>query len=296
MENQRDSLLLTKDQIDVLKRAEQEGYQVSALTGNVDEITRTVVLLGELHVKDEQTHKLGKEVLSLFPLRGLELVFTDNPLALAGLVPVCCLMFLLYKIASLAGLDHPSTITTALSEADLEKPDGSLVFKKPSKEGDPEENHAPNNVTNIHLEAGSGGFATFAGASMLAGGMASPFYFPFVVMGGINILRNNYTALSATTTLAGGYLMLQMAGLYPITAKQIYGVELEQFTPPLVFPLFYYLLEYRNQIMSRNIYNLFLQRGDEVVMLAIMGKAHIDGITKILTKKFNFEETPLPAG
>ena len=224
------------------------------------------------------------------PLRGLELIFTDNYLALAGMVPACCLLFLLYKLASFADMEYPSTITTAMDEADLEAPDGSLVLKKQSKESDAAENTASGSVKNIHLETGSGGFATFAGTSMLAGGLMFPFYTPLVVIGAVKILQNSYTPLSAAATLAGGYLILQMAGLFPITLKQAYGVDTKKLTPPLIFPLFYYLLEYRNQIMARNIHESFLERSDETTMLAIVGKAHMDGITEILITKFNFEK------
>ena len=73
LEYPQDSWALTKEQIDMLRQADQKGYKASVLTGVVDNTLRTVVLLGEIHVKDETTHNFGKEILSLFPLRAMAL-------------------------------------------------------------------------------------------------------------------------------------------------------------------------------------------------------------------------------
>ena len=281
---------LIEEQIDALERASLGDFQVKAMTGEIDNIPRTVILLGESRLRNGYAHDAGRKLLSLFPFRGLGHVSKKSFLTRLGLLPVTSFIFTIETLTGIAESKAPLTLETAINDADVITPEGSTVLQKRESE----EGASSDLATNIELEAGASGTSAFAQSWMLSGAMLSPSLTPMVFAGIDKILNSTYTPLSLAGTLAGGYLMTQLIGLLPMVADEITGIGAEKLTHPLVFPLFYYLREYKNQLMVENIHKSLQYRSYENVMLVIVHRGYIPGMTTLLSNKYNFKEISLP--
>ena len=280
---------LMEEQIDALERACWGDFQVKAMTGEIDNIPRTVILLGESRLRNGYTHDAGRKLLSLFPLRGLGHVSKKSFLTSLGQLPVTSFIFIIETLTGIAEWKAPLTLETAINDADVITPEGSTVLpKRVSEEG-----ASSDLATNIQLEAGASGTSAFAQSWMLSGAVLSPSLTSMVFAGIDKILNNTYTPLSLGGTLAGGYLMVQLIGLLPMVADDLTGIGAEKLTHPFLFPLFYYLRDYKNQLMVENIHKSLQYRSYENVMLVIVHREYIPGMTKLLSNKYNFKEISL---
>ena len=112
---------LLPQQEQALLHAQSGDYEVSVLRGTVRGESKTVVLLGEKHVKDLQAKLAGQELVRLFPLRGLEGIYVDSTWGGRFLKWTILAATLLNKVFTLGARQHDSTIDDAIRHSRLFK-------------------------------------------------------------------------------------------------------------------------------------------------------------------------------
>ena len=265
---------------DLISQAQKGDYLVRVLSGIVDGTPRYVVLLGEIHAKDESADQLGRLLLDQFPFRGLEGAATSSSLIDTMLLPFKLKSQLFLALYSLCHF-RPcgSTIQAALEE-------GERLSPEDTKE-------AP--VHNVYLEAGASDIVTLATSTYSFLMVVNLLAFPALLRS--NTLEKRGFFSLATITLTGGYLMIEPVYLAYKTIMNR-GKSKAYFDDggtsetdyPILFPYRYYLNNYRNSVMSGNILRALQSHRDKSSMLVVVGMAHVPSLAKILKEEHGFEE------
>ncbi|CAM3645831.1 hypothetical protein [Parendozoicomonas haliclonae] len=280
-----DTHWLSEPQTKLLNTALKTDYTVSLMSGEVDGVKRNIVLLGEIHIKGGLADAVGRRLLELFPLRGLESVPSESPAAKFLMTPA---KITLNSSAAIFGTllcrNYDSTIVTAEDICCLDSDDSEA-------EGN---HHCQNPAINLYLEQGSSQLAHILGINAVAATIATP----------ILVAAAKYSGLVSPSTLSHPvpywtikYLNLSQLSLLADTLLDWLNFpnaaeHLRTFAAP-VFPLPYYITSYRNRIMVDNIIQGFRDYPEQDTMLVIAGMAHPPGMARLLEKNYGFEQETL---
>jgi hypothetical protein len=298
---------LTSEQVRALESA-QGPYEVSILTGEVDGISRTVVILGETHLKTEKEFEQGRDVLAVFPDRSVEGIFLEG-------VDSAVYDTTMYVYSFKYG-DFPSTIGLAQVEDHIVREAETVVREKQLTEG------SPTDLSQTVKVVQAGGYDfSFRGSDML------------------NLHRNRQAV--RVRYLEEGYRIsfVERGALYgrPIASVGIFGLvtttSIEKFLErQLKVPrtngvsshtlsrrrflhflarrascsaillsvggaLYHYggmseILDGRNANMVRNLLGFFRDENGLILQLAIVGRAHVPGMAQLLEAR-GFTSRPL---
>lgn len=260
---------LTEAQVSSLIDAHQDDYLVRVLSGSVEGVERNLILLGEKHVKNELSAVIGQHVLTQFPLRGIEGVHVEGPLAKLALSTVFLPINLMYAASNLfSSRTHGSTI----DEVFTDKPK-TLVLE---------------NVENAHtetalLEANAGDLITVLGAS-----------FPPVILADValSLTQTGRAFIMERPWLAASSLFIKLQLLH--FAYKVGSVsESDEVTPtfsPYIFPFHYWITDYRNNLMVENTIQALASRPYAQTFLIIIGQYHVSGMSTLFRDNYGFTD------
>ena len=246
-----------------------KDYSLQVLTGEVAGQERTVVLLGESHFKNEASAMAGKAMLAQFPYRGVESMLTNTLVAGVLNLPNNLLLRSIYSLAgSSSKREQGSTIDDALL-------DGLNI---------PADAQAGNLTTNVLLESGSYDLLTLSQSYLLSATLVNLLLSPVApgIDGYLLYSGRRLTALTLITTQI--WLSMQATGISADID------QLDQYNPAL-YPLQWFIVSYRNQLMANNIIKNLAINPDRLEMLVIVGERHVPGIEALLRNHHQF--TPL---
>ncbi len=247
-------------------------YNLKVMIGEVEGKARTLVLLGESHIKSEWEAKAGRAMLAQFPYRGLEGVRANTLLGNILVLPNALLLASLYGIMGyLSDQEEGSTIHEALKEG--------MTFAGNER--------VTTSVANVLLESNSSDAITVASSYLGSATLMNIALTP-LLLGVDGYLLYQKKWFAALPLIASqGWLYTQM---WPFMAG-IKADEAEQFQPH-IHPLVWFILPYRNQLMAANIHSSLSVNKEQSEMLVVMGAGHIPGVSKILREQYGFK--PLP--
>ncbi|WP_152554140.1 TraB/GumN family protein [Endozoicomonas elysicola] len=278
------------DRIQLLKYSGTDDYHVRVLYGEVDGIFRAVVLFGQNFVKSEMAASRESELLSLSSLRGFEGFVFKTPLAASTIEPLNRFrLFLQHQIVTLISsisrgysVDDCSVIGKGYFIQCYEK-DGSVTVTP--------DNPQMADKVNVMLEAGGSDMVTAANVSYLPAmiliGLSGASSTTFSTY--LNSLPSSpLIYLGWTVYVVSNYLEFQ--SIYLSYKGATYGLfgELTSGVSPYIFPVFHWMMDYRDELMARNIVETFSLRPDDSDMVVIIGRAHAAGIVRFLNKKHSF--------
>lgn len=244
-----------------LEGAAQDDYSVTVLARRTETGRQLVVLLGESHVKSHETAQAGRRVLDRFKDYALE--GYDAKSSLAGR------LFWWFETKTRAaatavlpgGVNAGSTIKEA---ARLVKADPSL------RRYDLETGHKPGLAEKIGLLSP---FVKLGAPAVVLGALMAV---PFVAGAGTAML---------VAGIGTGYVFLGAA----LPEKWLNGRALG-----VLFPLETGIVRGRDKTMARSIAAV-AGSGESGPLLTIIGRNHAPGMTKILTRMYDFQVTTLDA-
>ena len=212
--------------------AKNGGYSVNILAGRVGLFDRTVVLLGDVHTKNEKTAQEVKAVLEEFPFRGLEMIrFNTIVGKIMGLPSILFENFTYLMAYLFEGSKDISTIHLARKDGALRKPD----------------ERTEDEIVNIHLEHGSYDVISASGINLAAAVMVNDVMSPFLLtLGSCWVLRKGLFP-SLTFGALETWLLTQSYGEMN-NNEHLWktGMEFEGVTRhPVIFHLTYFLQAYR---------------------------------------------------
>lgn len=325
-------LSLSNQRKAVLAVATQGDYTVRVLRGAVAGKQRLVVLLGERHVKNEWNDKLGKRVISYFPVRGMEgFLDTGNiayRLTCSVFIPIA---FGLARLISRGTADQGSSLTEAFHFIDKERAGRQRFSEAVSAMAAPQRAKLLESLRQV--------------PATLSGDPISPADYPGVTFEqAAQALEAAQAGLEPKLFLKGrrsvfpleiGHkagiaeqleLFAETAGLLAPIIMMPLALWLHSFPPLLTcilaVPILYFFyvqcgilmsalygerpwmssllalagprkIVDRNKTMANNIIEIFQCYMAFNAFLAIMGQAHIPGIKKILVERFGFAEISL---
>ncbi|MBN23167.1 MAG: hypothetical protein CL678_17915 [Bdellovibrionaceae bacterium] len=303
--------LLNSRQIQVLNQIEKnKDYSIKILTGTIDGTSKTIVLLGENHHKNQSEKSLGHSVIEQFDLYGYEEF--DSSKTIGGNTLVY-LLLVFEKIASKTGRTYSSTVSDI--HETIKKSEKKQLPKKvnfsPKKEKisgmlaemeDYAENYeasfkssSPTDKTSIHLEKGhSPDFLEHFSS------VAIPLY--FISLASI-LSYTTYQATLNSINQDSGIPALTLVGSIGIGVssaiifqKLNLWIENKWKVQPLrllTYPLFIGMEKNRNKTMAKNIMEALKKHPTTAVMINVIGKHHVSGVGKILQKENGFKEISL---
>ena len=212
---------------------------------------RTVVILGEAHMKLAEAAKIGHDVVAAFELRGVETfqrkrVFLGRTLGVLIQAPRTLL-----RIVSL-GAVKGSTITEA-----KQLPSGYTVELERTK-------HVPFglHVTSLYMTV----FFVFAFL-----GMALPLIAPIS------------PPLAAIITAVLFAFQVHMVMLVP-------AIFLRRFSWSWIIHPFIGILTLRDALMAAGTAQMLADHKREKAAVVVMGRAHVKGFTRLLVERYDFKE------
>lgn len=257
---------LTEVQQFVLERAAKGDYLIVRLEGEVDGISRTVILMGESHVKGTRDAALGKRAVDRFGVVAVEGAEAFKE----GLVGRMfgALYTAGYKAAQLFGL-KPSTIKHAV-ERSKESPNELQLIRL-------EKGHKLSTKDKVKL-------LTFMGAQV-----------PLLARAAFYLTATGY--LTAGAAADGQYLyalaipigMLKLVGFIETIfygAAQITGYQ--RFKDKLVESM---IIDHRDTHMAGVIMDSLKSDPSLQKLLVIVGQAHVPGLWGRLEREQNFDRT-----
>ena len=246
-----------------------KDYSLQVLTGEVAGQERTVVLLGETHFKNEASAMAGKAMLAQFPYRGVEYMHTNTLVAGVLQLPNILLLECLFSLTGrYLRREQGSTIHDALQ-------DGLNI---------PADAQAGNLTTNVLLESGSYDLLTLSQSYLFSATMVNLLLSP-VAPGIDGYLLYSGRRLTALTLITAQIWLSMQANGFAADIDQ-----LDQYNPAL-YPLQWFFVSYRNQLMANNIIKNLAINPDRLEMLVIVGERHVPGIEALLRNHHQF--TPL---
>ena len=307
---------LGHERVEALQRADAGDYKVSILSGDIDGREKTVVLLGEWHVKNDEATQLGKEVIQHFKLRGLEGADTNK---LAGKRLMSWFLTLLRPAAqffTLGSRQNSSSIDdaerreslieakeelkTRIDNETFEQAEAVLLTVRVEGEDltaqqvldelgiDDLETHLTPS-TNTSLEEGhKPKFSEHA---------ASVFYPLGFIISSVSLLTWVVSiAAPENATISTALSILKPVNHFIIA--QLFGpLMFRRWETSKIYNWAFFLgagfLTGRNKTMVANI-NKALSQSDEELMLVIVGKAHNSGMVRLLTDQYGFQSIELP--
>ncbi|KEQ16224.1 hypothetical protein GZ78_23655 [Endozoicomonas numazuensis] len=237
--------------------------------------------MGEVHVKDEYADWLGRKILDHFSFRGLENLSVNSSLAKAMLLPARIVRETSVALYSqLHNRPKISTISIAWEDGHPIPPEEDL--------------DAP--IINIHLESGASDIVTTAAWNYSLMVKVNLITLPLLLHS--KFMRSSKFCSLIKIALLESYLLMEPLcyGLLSLHrgSRKAYldsGVDLET-DHPILFPNQYYLLNYRNRLMSDNIIRALKFHRERKTMLVIVGMAHVTSLEKRLKRDYNFRSTP----
>lgn len=245
-------------------------YSLQVLTGEVAGQERTIVLLGESHIKDEDSAMAGKAMLAQFPYRGVESTLTNTLLAGVLNLPND---LLLMSINSFTGWYRGQRQDSTIADAQR---DGLNILA---------DAQAGNLTTNVHLESGSYDLLTLSQHYLLSAAFVNQLLSPVAPVIDGYLLYRGHRLTALTLITAQIWLSMQITGAFADNDQR------DQYNSPALYPLRWYVVSYRNQLMANNIIKNLAINPDRLEMLVIVGKAHVPGIEALLRDHHQF--TPL---
>lgn len=260
---------LTDQQHEAILHAHSGDYKIAVLSGQINGMQKTVVLLGEAHVKNEEAKGAGRSVVKQFPLRGLEgasVAITWGGKALEWTVSTA---YAFNKMFSLGKRKHSSTIDDAIETAE-EDPLRKFI-NIPLEKG-----HTPDlaeNMQSIILPA-----QMFTCGAAFCGDV-------------LHYLEPGNAVSTVTTPLVW---IVAGVGLSQTWAAKILRPRFkDQKWFKFVFAVNYGLINARDKTMVNNVYNALFEYKEEKAILVIVGKDHVDGMRDLLRDQFGFADVPL---
>ena len=307
---------LGSERLTSLEKAEKDDYKVSILSGTVEGQTRTVVLLGETHVKSAKSAKLGKEILRQYQFRGLEGADAE---ALWGGKVFGWSIHLSHKLGKLLSFgkrNHMSTIDQATKDV-LQKQVVALIIKlmedgKIKRKDIDSKNitigsktlttrqlfeelgftdgiYEPSFEINVDLETGHKPglaeqlYSLFFPMMMLtcAGWICSIGLHYLIPENPVGPVLNAITAIISSFSISQYFLSkLPRRWKNSRVYKLVSIIESGS-------------LDGRNMTMVENINRAFLENPEQDTMLVIVGEDHIDGMKQLLSEHFSFSSHDL---
>jgi hypothetical protein len=263
---------LNQEQIQVLRGRSffADGFSIRILSGNVDGISRSVVLMGETHFKTKSVRQKAESVVNAFDLYGTEGVelkqYWGNAKALDYMLE--------FVNAALGPLLQGSTVNSAYENTAVTDADIELQHKREVIEL--EKNFKPGIQDNLAV-------------------LLMPFTFAVTIFG-------KCIKLSCQTWPS--FIMLRKIRNAPVVAVKAVMIYLavdilsrlmfdEDKWQDNIFIFSTGLLYHRNEFMAENIVEAFMNRPQQQNMLVITGAMHQSGILKILKNEFHFNEIDL---
>ena len=248
--------LLNKKQHLALHNAKWGTYHVQVMQGEINDSKRTVVLLGETHLKNEQDDILGKKVVDEFSIVAHEKVNSLKEFTSGYIYEKMIRGF--YALGRI--FQEDSTITYAMKNPWIEK--NNLIHIEQGHHFTPEEKRK---IWALVAEAGfqvTLTAATIGSACMIAAGVPLMIY----TDGNDHILSGGLVGFGASM-ITNTFSWIAHKGF------DFYGFQSRV------------LCESRDKSMSENILNAFSTRQDIKKMLVIVGMNHVEGIRDLLIKK-----------
>jgi hypothetical protein len=298
---------LTSQQVSALEWA-QGPYEVSILTGEVDGIPRTVVVLGETHLKTENEFEQGRGVLAVFPDRSVEGIFLEGVDSAVYDATM--------DVYSLKYGDFPSTIGLAQVEDHIVREAETVVREKQLTEG------SPSDLSQTVKVVQAGGYDfSFRGADMLhlhrnrqavrIRYLEEGYKISFVERGALYGLPIAVAGVFGLVTTTGIEKFLE----YQLKVPRTNGVSSDRLSRRRFLhslarrascsaillsiggTLYHYggmseILDGRNANMVRNLLSFFRDENGLILQLAIVGRAHVPGMTQLLEAR-GFTSRPL---
>ncbi|WP_299725718.1 hypothetical protein [uncultured Endozoicomonas sp.] len=270
---------LGQHRIDTLQRARNGGYRVSILSGNVSGIDRVAVIVGEDALKNYSSAGTGEKLASLFTFRGLEGIQLSNDWSVLAVLPINIAMLPFNAVVRLGGLLVDKELTqNYINLNNATHATENLITVKP-------DDCRTANAVNILLESGSSDIATIAALGSM----------PLAL--GVEIA---YLALlNSSPSLTLQHVVGLTAILYSVTQashflyKHFNNVFLDNESKtlsPYIFPLSYWMNDYRTSLMVGNTIKAFQNRPEEQLMLIIAEYHREPGIKRLLRERFDFND------
>lgn len=241
--------LLSVKQIEVLKNAEQ-NYTSRVVVGEVNGIQRTVVLLGEAHLKGESASEQGKAVVDQFKEMGLEGARPEAHRSVAAWIFVKAVTAIYGAAKALGAKD--STIAYARNRTGADEQGLNIAL---------EEGHSYRFTEQLGLGAI---VAASAVEVAIVGGVVG---YACMIPAGL-ITGDIQTALN-------GYVSLPIMGGIAYAWNLLTGSLMRKI-------MIFTLCGSRNEVMVGNIQKLLAERPDTTQLLVIVGNYHVDGMFNIL--------------
>lgn len=261
--------LLSKSQKIALNRAtlESNHYTWRAYSGTVSGQPKTVVILGEGHVKSEKDSNLGKEVMREFEAYGLEGAEFSKLWGNKLLETSMELSLSFVHWAAPSQTSHQSTIYDALEWAASENanhPENSKL--KPIQVFHLEEGHEPS--IGEHIES--------------------------LILPILSLAQIAYVAEQIGEAISSKQIedALEPLGTLGAFFAAYYGTlaVISKTPPPTQLVSWMELVKNRDRTMTRKTIQALEQNADQKPLLVIVGMGHVEGIGKLLQDDFNFKE------
>lgn len=307
--------LLTADQLEILNQANQinNHFKISVYGGEVDGKPRTVVILGEMHVKNTADKELGKQILQKFNAYGVEAADTSKTWGGKALSVTLDLIFGAVKLFSKNR--HTSTIHDSVDmaqnslmvedlkkkaaaanilgltreeaakvEIKIEEADGLIVTGDQLLDTLAEfEELAKNGPRLFNLEEGHQPNLTENVASVVLPVAAAGCLYAFATVvcdiGGF--MKSD--DLKETFEIMGTLVVAAIVGKI---AKRALGDSFNRAMDRT-------LRLNRNSTMAKNGVKALEQNQDIDTILLVVGKNHNRGIGELLVEKYGFQAVPL---
>lgn len=249
---------------EALRRADQEGLTVKILTKAHAESYKTVIVLGEKHCFNcASTSLAGRDVVDEIPLRGVEGYLPKSFISKAA----CCV---LSPCSSCIECGYQSSCGSLTSYAHDTTPDEktSLI-----------EGGAGHKIKVFRLEEGHQGdvaedLGMVSYVSVALSGLAAL----------VNCAFNSYPVYYACLGVVG-YVGLSQIAVFMSEACLPWSAS----TSWLRWFGINGLVVARNETMAPNIERIFQQNPDQTVQVAIVGKAHIAHLLRLLINEHDYE-------
>lgn len=290
--------------------ANSGDYDVRVLSGIIEGHPKTVVILGETHVKNEIEKQRGKEVVRYFAFRGLEGADLSKYWAGYGMNIILKLM---YNHFRKMGEKNSSTILLANDEAYYARmgefetlieddEDSDLItvedenighYLESLDDGVPfkEETLPSRAMTTTHLKI----VELEKGHQPSLSEQVSIARYPFLLLGCLGFVCS---AVSEVVVPGNNVSeVLNWIVLPPMLLNYFHHKGAKFFKRwrynkvyDFIFAIEYGLLDGRNKTMVKNIVKALKENTNPSSMLVIVGKLHNDGMERLLIQNYGFEK------